>query len=84
MGSDTKDKGPRVFVSYSHDSTEHAEKVLAFANKLREQGIDAGLGIIAGYERVVSTFAEYIIRVAKPDKNGKERSCFMAVGFGSI
>lgn len=34
---------PRVFISYSHDSAEHAEKVLAFADKLRAEGIDAVL-----------------------------------------
>ena len=28
---------PRVFISYSHDSAEHAEKVLAFADKLRAE-----------------------------------------------
>lgn len=74
----------KVFISYSHDSREHGEKVLGLADKLREQGIDAGLGIIAGYERVGSTFTEYIIRAARLDKNAKERLCFMAMGFGSI
>jgi len=34
---------PKVFISYSHDSPEHANKVLAFANKLREEGVDAVL-----------------------------------------
>ena len=37
MGADT------VFISYSHDSPEHSERVLAFSNKLREQGVDAEL-----------------------------------------
>ncbi len=37
MGADT------VFTSYSHDSPEHSERVLAFSNKLREQGVDAEL-----------------------------------------
>lgn len=32
---------PRVFISYSHDSAEHADRVLAFANRLRADGIDA-------------------------------------------
>lgn len=31
----------RVFISYSHDSADHAEKVLQLADKLREDGIDA-------------------------------------------
>ncbi len=37
MGADT------VFISYSHDSPEHSDGVLAFSNKLREQGVDAEL-----------------------------------------
>jgi hypothetical protein len=32
---------PRVFISYSHDSAEHAELVLRFAERLRKDGIDA-------------------------------------------
>jgi hypothetical protein len=31
---------PTVFISYSHDSREHADRVLAVANRLREDGID--------------------------------------------
>ena len=31
---------PNVFISYSHDSTEHADRVLAFANQLVAEGID--------------------------------------------
>src|SRR5512135_1033399 len=31
---------PRVFLSYSHDSDEHADRVLALADALREGGID--------------------------------------------
>lgn len=31
----------RVFISYSHDSTEHERRVRAFADKLRVDGIDA-------------------------------------------
>jgi hypothetical protein len=31
---------PRVFVSYSNDSREHADRVLALANRLRRDGID--------------------------------------------
>ena len=33
-------KAPTVFISYSHDSPEHADRVLAFANRLRQDGID--------------------------------------------
>lgn len=31
----------RVFLSYSHDSAAHAEKVLALADQLRQDGVDA-------------------------------------------
>jgi hypothetical protein len=31
----------RVFISYSHDSTEHEERVLALCNRLRTDGVDA-------------------------------------------
>jgi hypothetical protein len=33
----------KVFLSYSHDSAEHKRRVLAFANRLRRDGIDATL-----------------------------------------
>ncbi len=32
---------PKVFISYSHDSEDHRRNVLAFANRLRRDGIDA-------------------------------------------
>lgn len=32
---------PKVFLSYSHDSSEHAARVLALANQLRQDGLDA-------------------------------------------
>jgi hypothetical protein len=32
---------PKVFISYSHDSPEHKELVLRFAQRLRKDGIDA-------------------------------------------
>ena len=32
---------PRVFLSYSHDSAEHKERILRFAQRLRKDGIDA-------------------------------------------
>jgi hypothetical protein len=34
---------PRVFISYSHDSADHKDRVLALANRLRLDGIDAEL-----------------------------------------
>src|SRR3954454_3399615 len=38
---------PRVFISYSHDSREHERRVLALADRLRSEGIDA---IVDQYE----------------------------------
>jgi len=32
---------PKVFISYSHDSAEHQERVLSLADRLRQDGIDA-------------------------------------------
>lgn len=32
---------PKVFISYSHDSPEHKELVLRFAQRLRKDGVDA-------------------------------------------
>jgi hypothetical protein len=32
---------PKVFISYSHDSPEHARRVLGLAERLREDGVDA-------------------------------------------
>jgi tetratricopeptide (TPR) repeat protein len=34
---------PRVFISYSHDSPEHGDQVLAFSEQLRAEGIDTEL-----------------------------------------
>lgn len=36
-------KPPSVFISYSHDSNEHVEQVLALSNRLRNDGIDCFL-----------------------------------------
>ena len=32
---------PKVFISYSHDSPAHADRVLALANRLRAEGVEA-------------------------------------------
>ena len=37
----TQEPAPRVFISYSHDSEEHAVRVLALADRLRSEGIEA-------------------------------------------
>jgi hypothetical protein len=34
-------KPPRVFISYSHDDSAHKERALLFADRLRDDGIDA-------------------------------------------
>lgn len=34
---------PSAFISYSHDSTDHAARVLALANRLRSEGINVSL-----------------------------------------
>src|SRR5258708_33218840 len=34
---------PKVFISYSHDSPEHAQHVLELAERLRKDGVDAQL-----------------------------------------
>src|SRR5580693_2011705 len=34
---------PRVFISYSHDSFEHARRVMGLAERLRKDGVDAQL-----------------------------------------
>ncbi|MBP7050115.1 MAG: toll/interleukin-1 receptor domain-containing protein [Phycisphaerae bacterium] len=39
----TADGPVRVFISYSHDSPEHSDGVLRFANALRSHGVDAEL-----------------------------------------
>ena len=36
-----EERPPRVFISYSHDSDEHAARVLRLANDLRQDGIEA-------------------------------------------
>ena len=37
----TQQPAPRVFISYSHDTAEHQERVLGLADQLRADGIDA-------------------------------------------
>lgn len=39
MGSSEPDL-PKVFISYSHDSPQHADRVLALSDRLRADGID--------------------------------------------
>jgi hypothetical protein len=37
------ERNPKVFISYSHDSTAHGDEVLRFGNRLRSEGIDCTL-----------------------------------------
>jgi DNA polymerase III delta prime subunit len=44
MGSPLPGKtAPRLFISYSHDSREHEDRVRALADRLRQNGIDAAI-----------------------------------------
>lgn len=36
-------ENPTVFISYSHDSKEHQDRVLTLSNKLRSEGIDCSI-----------------------------------------
>jgi SEFIR domain/NB-ARC domain len=43
---------PRVFISYSHDSADHETRVLALAERLRKEGVDAHIDqYVAGTPR---------------------------------
>jgi hypothetical protein len=41
-------QSPKVFISYSHDSPEHKERVLRFAKRLRNDGVDAQIDQYVG------------------------------------
>src|ERR1700710_1054591 len=43
MLSSTSHCSPQVFVSYSHDSPAHMDRVLALCDRLRRHGIDVSL-----------------------------------------
>ena len=34
---------PRVFISYSHDSPEHKDRILALSDRLRQDGVDCSI-----------------------------------------
>lgn len=38
-----KSKCPKVFISYSHDSPEHMDRVLELSNRMRQDGIDCDI-----------------------------------------
>ena len=41
--SPTSNVPPKVFISYSHDSREHNDRVLALADRLRKEGVDCNI-----------------------------------------
>ncbi len=41
--AENETRSPRVFISYSHDTREHCDRVLMLAQQLRRDGIDAEL-----------------------------------------
>ncbi len=60
------EKNPVVFISYTHDSDEHLDRVLEFSNKLRAEGIDAVLDQYEesppeGWPRWIDKFVELIM-----------------------
>ncbi len=36
-------ESPKVFISYTHDSSEHMDRVLTLADRLRAEGVDCRL-----------------------------------------
>ncbi len=36
---------PKVFISYSHDSEEHVDRIVGFSGRLREEGIDCNIDL---------------------------------------
>ena len=54
-GVGTMADAPRVFLSYSHDSDEHAARVLDLANALRRdgrlKGVERTTGRVGGYSK---------------------------------
>jgi hypothetical protein len=43
MTESTRQKVPKVFISYSYDSEEHMDRVLALSDRLRKDGIDCNI-----------------------------------------
>lgn len=78
-------QAPRVFISYSHESSEHKNWVLGLASNLREKGVDAVLDAwdlkpgddvarfmehLASVDRVVIVCSEHYARKAAEGKGG--------------
>ena len=66
------EENPKVFISYSHQDEAYEQRVLAFANKLRSEGIDASIDLYEeapkeGWPRWMENqikWADYVIVVA--------------------
>ncbi len=41
--TDSETESPKVFISYTHDSPEHIDRVLHLADRLRAEGVDCRL-----------------------------------------
>lgn len=90
---DKEHTNPSVFISYTHDSQEHLDKVLEFSNTLRSKGIDTILdqyeespkeGWPRWMDRQIKK-ADYVIMICTPKYfqrvMGEEEA---AVGLGGI
>ena len=53
------ERAPKVFISYSHDSPEHADRVLDLSNRLRGEGIDTVLDQLACRATLISATMDY-------------------------
>ena len=66
------EENPKVFISYSHQDEAYEQRVLAFANKLRSEGIDTSIDLYEeapkeGWPRWMENqikWADYVIVVA--------------------
>jgi TIR domain-containing protein len=79
-------QAPKIFISYSHDSSEHKNWVLNLASSLRENGIDAILDVwdlkigddvarfmeqhLASSDRVIIVCSEHYAQKAEEGKGG--------------
>src|SRR4051794_3346193 len=81
-----------VFISYSHDSHEHVDRVLEISDRLRELGVDANLdqyehqppeGWAAWMQRQIET-SEYVLMVCtKKYRERVEKRAALGEGLGA-
>lgn len=80
---------PKVFISYSHESTEHDEWVLGLAQSLRQHGVDASLDrwdLIPGSDMTVFMESrirdsDYVVLVCTPMYATKSNVPLGGVGY---